>query len=188
LENLALIDPYEFSELRRQMANLVSMCEVIEVEKSKVRVRGTGGVESGFLPVLSSKTGESYVFSALEIGEKVVVLASGDLNSGFVIGSFFKKTSDPEGAFIRHFKDGTHISYDETTHELTIKANGKVSISCDSAELKAKDIKINSESKIDINGPSGITLNQGKGAIVTTECNCLITGTPHLSKVLKVKA
>lgn len=191
-----MLDEFHIAEMRRQLANLVSLCEVVEVNKSRVKVKTADGITSEFLPVLSSKASKTAFFSELEVGERVLVIAAHDLDSGFVVGSFFAKDTEPDGSFSKRFSDGTELSYDEKTSALKVKvkksisieAKGPITVKAKAVTVEAEKVEINGKSTVDINGETGITLNQGKGALVTTLCNCLITGTPHASTVLNVKA
>lgn len=198
-----MIDPYEFAEMRRVLSNLISVGKVVEVQKSRVRVSVNDEFETDYLPVMCNKAGENKSFSELEEGEQVLILAPSDINQGFVIGSLFKKDQEPQGKNTMQFKDGTVIKYDEESKtvvidgkNLTFKVSGNAAISAknatveakEKAEVKGKNVSVKGESKVEIKGGE-IELNKKKGGmVVTTMCNCLITGTPHVSTVTNVKA
>lgn len=73
----------------------------------------------------------------------------------------------------RTYSDGTTISYDTDTHELKVNAKGTITIVCKKAIIKSDSIDLGDE---------------GGGGVVTTQCICPFTGSPHPQGSNKIKA
>ena len=99
----------------------------------------------------------------------------GEANGGIILrGIFNKECKEQEGASdfkeIISYEDGVEFSYDTKNSTLEINSPKQISISCQNAFIAAQRVEIDSPS---------IDLGLGGAGVVTTECICAFTGSPH---------
>ncbi|WP_295700798.1 hypothetical protein [Helicobacter japonicus] len=147
---------------------------IIEVDKSKVRVEYTN-TKSDFVPYLQVSNAFKTHYSPPQVGE-VVILFKLD-NTGFVIGSIFPQSAYShlqENTESINYADGTSICYQDGA--LQVKSLKQLNIVCKKATINAESITLGGESASDL------------GGVVTGECICPFTGSPHAEFSKKVKA
>ncbi|PZT47238.1 baseplate assembly protein [Helicobacter valdiviensis] len=154
------------------MNELGIICEVKE-HLAKVKI---GDLVTDFLPVFQSLTNSYAVsFSPLRVGEQVLVIpVRGDLNSGVILRGLYqtkhKAKNTDTNTFNIDFEDGTHLEYNSKSSTLKLDVVKDINITCINANIKAQSVKVDSPS---------IDLGLGGAGVVTTECICAFTGSPH---------
>ncbi len=166
-------------EILNLLKNLLTIGTIVETKseegKALARVNICGRV-SDFLPVLSFANSYKKHYIPARIGEQVLVLAPyGEANGGIILrGIFNKECKEQEGASdfkeIISYEDGVEFSYDTKNSTLEINSPKQISISCQNAFIAAQRVEIDSAS---------IDLGLGGAGVVTTECICAFTGSPH---------
>ncbi|EAK5645208.1 phage baseplate assembly protein V [Campylobacter coli] len=154
------------------MNELGIICNIKD-NKAKVAI---GEMVTDFLSVFQSLANSYAVsFSPLRIGEQVLVIpVRGDLNSGVILRGLYQekhraKNTD-ENTFNIDFEDGTHLEYNSKTSTLKLDVTKDINIVCINANIKADKVLVDSPS---------IDLGFGGKGVVTTECICAFTGSPH---------
>lgn len=143
----------------------------------KVVFEDRDGLTSAELPVLTLCAANNKFYSLPDVGTTVVCLLAGNsaqTGTGFVIGSRFHDKSEPNADSIDKtkldFSDGTSIEYDRSSHELTIKCEGKITI-----EAK-DDITVKSDKKITFDAKDEIVFSGQKGYTLTATENVILKG------------
>lgn len=161
------------------MLRLSSVSKVDEEGRSLVKLDLGDGLESDWVPLLQVSTPQCTVWVAPKVGEQVVLLSpSGEAGQGLALrGIFWKgrpepKKASPDNAVVE-FSDGTEIVYDVSDSSFQIKAQGKVSIECENAEVKAGG-------EVHIDSPKIKLGKTATGKVVTTDCICSFTGAVHM--------
>ena len=122
-----------------------------------------------FLPVFQTHANSYAVsFSPIRVGEQVLVLPVHDeLNSGVVLRGLYQssyKTDATDKKVHISFEDGIKMSYDSSSSCLEISSPKLINITCDNANVKAKNVMVEA-SDTTIKSPSikllGNTLIQG---------------------------
>ncbi|WP_300827090.1 phage baseplate assembly protein V [Helicobacter sp. UBA3407] len=166
-------------EILQTLKNLIAVGTICETKseesKALARVNLCGRV-SDFLPILSFANSYKRHFIPARIGEQVLVLSPyGETNGGIILrGIFNQECKENEGANdtkeILTYEDGVSFSYDSKTSTLKVDSPKQINISCQNASITAQ--------KVEIDSPS-IDLGLGGAGVVTTECTCAFTGSPH---------
>lgn len=166
-------------EILNLLKNLLTIGTIVETKsqegKALARVNLCGRV-SDFLPILNFANSFKQHYIPARIGEQVLVLAPyGEANGGIILrGIFNKECKENEGASdfkeIITYEDGVEFSYDIKSSTLEINSPKQINISCQNALLRAQQVSIDSPS---------IDLGLGGAGVVTTECICAFTGSPH---------
>lgn len=114
----------------RLLANIVQLGVVEQADPSNAvaRVR-IGGVLTGWLPMLTQRSGPDRCWWPFEAGEQVCVLApSGNLTNGVILGAVwsgaYPANGDAAGLWRQSFADGAVIEYDRNTHHLRLQLGG----------------------------------------------------------------
>lgn len=131
------------------------------------------GVVTDFMTYVGSFGAFNQHFLPPVVGEQVLVVKFED--SGLYLGFSIPpiQTDAPSNAESITYSDGTTISYDTDTHELKVNAKDTITIVCKKAIIKSDSIDLGDE---------------GGGGVVTTQCICPFTGSPHPQGSNKVKA
>nr|DAM94015.1 MAG TPA: baseplate assembly protein V [Caudoviricetes sp.] len=144
----------------------VGIISEVRDDRAKVAI---GSMVTDFLPVFQAHTNSYAVsFSPIRVGEQVLVLPVHDeLNSGVVLRGLYQsshKTDATDKKVHISFEDGIKMSYDSSSSCLEISSPKLISISCDNANVKAKNVMVEA-SDTTIKSPSikllGNTLIQG---------------------------
>ena len=144
----------------------VGIISEVRADRAKVAI---GSMVTDFLPVFQAHTNSYAVsFSPIRVGEQVLVLPVHDeLNSGVVLRGLYQsahKTDATDKKVHISFEDGTKMSYDSSSSCLEISSPKLINITCDNANVKAKNVMVEA-SDTTIKSPSikllGNTLIQG---------------------------
>lgn len=141
---------------------------ISEVRNDRAKV-AIGSMVTDFLPVFQAHANSYAVsFSPIRVGEQVLVLPVHDeLNSGVVLRGLYQssyKTDATDKKVHISFEDGINMSYDSSSSCLEISSPKLINITCDNANVKAKNVMVEANDTT-IKSPSikllGNTLIQG---------------------------
>ena len=141
---------------------------ISEVRDDRATV-AIGSMVTDFLPVFQAHANSYAVsFSPIRVGEQVLVLpVHNELNSGVVLRGLYQssyKTDATDKKVHISFEDGIKMSYDSSSSCLEISSPKLINITCDNANVKAKNVMVEA-SNTTIKSPSikllGNTLIQG---------------------------
>lgn len=141
---------------------------ISEVRNDRAKV-AIGSMVTDFLPVFQAHANSYAVsFSPIRVGEQVLVLPVHDeLNSGVVLRGLYQssyKTDATDKKVHISFEDGIKMSYDSSSSCLEISSPKLINITCDNANVKAKNVMVEA-SDTTIKSPSikllGNTLIEG---------------------------
>lgn len=144
----------------------VGIISEVRADRAKVAI---GSMVTDFLPVFQAHANSYAVsFSPIRVGEQVLVLPVHDeLNSGVVLRGLYQsshKTGATDKKVHVSFEDGIKMSYDSSSSCLEISSPKLINITCDNANVKAKNVMVEA-SDTTIKSPSikllGNTLIQG---------------------------
>lgn len=120
---------YDVSELNRQIANLVRIGTVAELDEANARVKlSVSGLTTDWLPWSAARAGKTRTWSPPQVGEQVVMLSPfGDMGQAVIIGSLFSDT-DPAPAASKDqettvYPDGASVDHNSATHVTTVTLN-----------------------------------------------------------------
>ena len=119
---------------------------ISEVRNDRAKV-AIGSMVTGFLPVFQAHANSYAVsFSPIRVGEQVLVLPVHDeLNSGVVLRGLYQssyKTDATDKKVHINFEDGIKMSYDSSSSCLEISSPKLINITCDNANVKAKNVMV----------------------------------------------
>ncbi|WP_103558418.1 phage baseplate assembly protein V [Campylobacter concisus] len=144
----------------------VGIISEVRDDRAKVAI---GSMVTDFLPVFQAHANSYAVsFSPIRVGEQVLVLPVHDeLNSGVVLRGLYQsshRTDATDKKVHISFEDGIKMSYDSSSSCLEISSPKLINITCDNANVKAKNVMVEA-SDTTIKSPSikllGNTLIQG---------------------------
>ncbi|MDF7673546.1 phage baseplate assembly protein V [Acetobacteraceae bacterium ESL0709] len=129
-----------------QLANLARLGVISAVQGDRARVK-IGATETDLLPFMLRRAAEDYEWWQPSLGEQVIVLSLwGDPSQGVILGAVAQDTFPPpaEGMiWAKRFRDGTVLSYDPESHNLTVNAEASpITIICHNATLKANAVTL----------------------------------------------
>ena len=119
---------------------------ISEVRKDRAKV-AIGSMVTDFLPVFQAHANSYAVsFSPIRVGEQVLVLPVHDeLNAGVVLRGLYQsshKTDATDKKVHISFEDGIKMSYDSSSSCLEISSPKLINITCDNANVKAKNVMV----------------------------------------------
>ena len=125
---------------------LIEIATISEVSGDKARV-AVGSMVTDFLPVFQACANSFAVsFSPIRAGEQVLVLpVRGNLNSGVILRGLYQSAykEEPTDKKVRvSFEDGVSMSYDTASSTLEIAAPKQINITCENANLNAKNVAV----------------------------------------------
>ena len=144
----------------------VGIISEVRDDRAKVAI---GSMVTDFLPVFQAHANSYAVsFSPIRVGEQVLVLpVHNELNSGVVLRGLYQssyKTDATDKKVHISFEDGIKMSYDSSSSCLEISSPKLINITCDNANVKAKNVMVEA-SDTTIKSPKikllGNTLIQG---------------------------
>lgn len=132
-------------EMGRQLANLVRVGKILQLDEANARVKvSTAGLTTDWLPWGAARAGTTRKGSMPSIGEQVMLFSPfGDLSQAVVGFSLYQDdhpapttSKDQETAV---FPDGTAVEYDSASNTLTVTVAGagNVIINCKVATVNA---------------------------------------------------
>ncbi|WP_314300458.1 phage baseplate assembly protein V [Campylobacter showae] len=124
----------------------IEVATISEVSGDKARV-AVGSMVTDFLPVFQACANSFAVsFSPIRAGEQVLVLpVRGNLNSGVILRGLYQSAhkEEPTDKKVRvSFEDGVSMSYDTASSTLEIKSPKSINITCENANLNAKNVTV----------------------------------------------
>ena len=144
----------------------VGIISEVRDDRAKVAI---GSMVTDFLPVFQAHANSYAVsFLPIRVGEQVLVLPVHDeLNSGVVLRGLYQsshRTDATDKKVHISFEDGIKMSYDSSSSCLEISSPKLINITCDNANVKAKNVMVEA-SDTTIKSPSikllGNTLIEG---------------------------
>lgn len=119
---------------------------ISEVRNDRAKV-AIGSMVTDFLPVFQAHANSYAVsFSPIRVGEQVLVLPVHDeLNSGVVLRGLYQsshKTDATDKKIHISFEDGIKMSYDSSSSCLEISSPKLINITCNNANVKAKNVMV----------------------------------------------
>ena len=172
-------DDFEITELNRRLANLIRLGKVEEIDLAAARVKvRIGELLTAPLPWLTQKAGADKSWWAPEVGEQIVVFSpSGDPAQGVVLGAIFQQAFPPPEASARKLYQEVGNGADIKTPTRTIIGDlmvmGNVTVTGD-MEVSGK-----------VSQGGGVGSPNG---VVTGECICHFSGSPHGDISVNVEA
>jgi phage baseplate assembly protein V len=153
-------------ELERQLANMVRIGTVAELDVANARVKmDVGGLTTDWLPWGESRAGATRTWSAPRKGEQRAVFAPyGDTGQAFV-GPALYQDDHPAPAGSQDlettvYPDGTKVEHDSgsNTYTITVAGSANVVINCKHATINAtEDATVNTKTAT-INGSTKVEL------------------------------
>lgn len=136
---------YGLGEVQRQLANLVRIGKVAELDEANARVKlSVSGLTTDWLPWGAARAGKTRTWSPPQVGEQVVMVSPfGDMGQAVVIGSLFSDSSAAPAASKDQettvYPDGSTVDYNSATNTMTVTvaAGGNVVINCQVATVNA---------------------------------------------------
>lgn len=171
-------DKYEIADLRRRLSNLlrIGTISAVSYKEAVARVK-IGDLETTWLPWLL-RDGDDKAWHGVDLNEQVLVLSPcGDLNQGLILSSVYKEPiSDDGNLLLWRFKDGSIISFNRSSGELSAQITGNAAIvSQKSITADAKVSAVIKSPKIILDGDVEITKS------LTIAQNLTTSGTVSLS-------
>ena len=122
----------------------VGIISEVRDDRAKVAI---GSMVTDFLPVFQAHANSYAVsFSPIRVGEQVLVLPVHDeLNSGVVLRGLYQsshRTDATDKKVHISFEDGIKMSYDSSSSCLEISSPKLINITCDNANVKAKNVMV----------------------------------------------
>ena len=120
----------------------IGIISEVRADRAKVAI---GSMVTDFLPVFQAHANSYAVsFSPIRVGEQVLVLPVHDeLNAGVVLRGLYQsshKTDATDKKVHISFEDGIKMSYDSSSSCLEISSPKLINITCDNANVKAKNV------------------------------------------------
>ncbi|MDE1170924.1 MAG: phage baseplate assembly protein V [Verrucomicrobium sp.] len=165
----------KISDNDRRLACMIRPGLVSQVDyvNALVRVK-LGDAESAWLPWLVTRAAGDRTWSALEVGEQVLVLSpSGDTRMGYVLGSIYRASfpapASSADVSTTVYGDGASVSYDRAAHAYSIDVPGGGTVKATAgdayAEVASEKVTLAvGSSKIEVSS-SGIVLTCGGTAL-----------------------
>lgn len=149
------------AELERQLANLIRIGVVAELDEANARVKmDVGGLITDWIPFQAARAGATRIWSAPRPGEQMIVFAPYGDSGQAVAGVSIYQEEHPAPANskdVEHtvYPDGTTVDYNSASNTLTVTVagNAKVIINC-------KEATVNAETSVTLNTPD--TFCKGK--------------------------
>lgn len=120
---------YELGELNRQVANLVRVGKILELDEANARVKvSTAGLTTDWLPWGAARAGKTRQWSPPQVGEQVLIASPyGDMGQAVVIGSLYQDDSPAPAASKDQetivYPDGAKVDHNSASHVTTMTLN-----------------------------------------------------------------
>lgn len=181
---------FEYSESLRRQSSQFLFGEIEEVLSGGFyRVRTDDNLLTAPVPQLRPNGEGTIFFSALSVGEQVLIMAPfGDLSLGVIAGSIPRRAvinDRPLSQSEWTFKDGNQITYDHESKEMVIRVKGgKVRVLSEGGEVFISSPKVSIEaSAVEIKGNVSVTGNVSASGGITGEGGLTIKGELKASSV-----
>ena len=135
----------------------IEVATISDVSGDKAKV-AVGSMVTDFLPVFQACANSFAVsFSPIRAGEQVLILpVRGSLNSGVILRGLYQSAhkEEPTDKKVRvSFEDGVSMSYDTASSTLEIAAPKQINITCENANLNAKNVAVTANDTV-VKSPS----------------------------------
>lgn len=146
---------YELSEMGRQMANIIRIGTVAELDPATARVKvSTSGLTTDWLPWSASRAGNTRTWSPPRVGEQVIIASPfGDMGQAAVIGSLFSDSKPAPATSQDHettvYPDGSTVDYNSASNTLTVTVAGAGNV-----VINCKQATINAETSVTLDTPA----------------------------------
>ena len=145
---------YEVGELQRQLANLIRVGVISELDEANAKVKiKVAGLTSTWLPWGTSRAGSTRTVCMPSPGEQVLVFSPYGDTAQAVVGHSIFQDAHPSPATSKDkpttvYPDGSTVEYDSASNTLTVTVAGagNVIINC-------KNATVNAETKLLVNTP-----------------------------------
>lgn len=145
---------YEVGELQRQLANLIRVGVIAELDEENARVKvKVAGLTSAWLPWGTSRAGSTRTVCMPSPGEQVLVFSPYGDTAQAVVGHSIFQDAHPAPSVSKDkpttiYPDGSTVEYDSVSNTLTVTVAGagNVIINC-------KNATVNAETKLQVNTP-----------------------------------
>lgn len=138
---------FDLSEVTRQIANLVRIGRVAQLDEANARVKlDVAGLQTDWLPWSAMRAGKTRSWSAPQVGEQVILASPyGDLGQAVILGSLFSdenpapaQSKDQETIL---YPDGAKQDYNSAAHTylLDVPAGGKITLRCGPSSIELSD-------------------------------------------------
>lgn len=175
------MNEFQFNDLLRRVAALITVGKIAEVDDDKARARvQVGDVLTDWRPWSVGMAALDRSWSAPEPGEQVILISpSGDLRQAIIIGSLYQ-TVYPAPASDKNIRriewqDGTFVEYNRSTKELKAHSEGKIVADA------VGDIEAIAQGNINASASGSLTAEAGgtatlKAPSIVLDGNVLIKG------------
>ncbi len=137
-------------EITDRLMNVIRVGQIFAADQEKMLVRvRSGGLETGWLRVLSERAGNIKKRSPLDTGETVVIFSPmGDTAQGIVLRGLSTANNPPPDTDpdkeSHVFSDGLKVTYDRNKEEILFECRS-CKISCDDFSVSCKTASISNE-------------------------------------------
>lgn len=151
---------YDLGELQRQMANLLRVGKVVELDAVNARVKvSAAGLVTDWLPWGAGRAGQTRQWSPPQVGEQVIIASPyGDLSQAVVMGSLFQDGSPAPAASKDQettvYPDGAMQDYNSagSAYTLQVPAGGVIRLAVGGSVLEITSAGITlTAPRIDLN-------------------------------------
>lgn len=145
---------YELGEISRQLAAMMRIGRVSELDESSARVKvKSGAITTDWLPWAAARAGTTRSTSMPTVGEQVMVFSPfGDSSQG-VVGFSLYQDSSPAASTSKDieatdYPDGSRVEYNSASNTLTVTVSGSGNV-----VINCKQATVNAETSITLNTP-----------------------------------
>lgn len=182
---------FQNENVQELLSGLIKIGEVSSVDETKCTARvvfdDDDSVISYELPILQRNTLENKDYQTVHVGEDVVcVFLPNGQEDGFIIGSFYAGEVTPPASSkdIRTvvFADGSKVTYDRSSHSLTVEIDGTTIVADRSRVAVASPDEIKNDSTtVTVSGSAKVNINGGASVNITTPALNLNVGGTTMS-------
>lgn len=182
---------FQDENVQEFLSGLIKIGEVSSVDEAKCTARvvfdDDDSVISYELPILQRNTLENKDYQTVHVGEDVlcVFLPNGQ-EEGFIIGSFYAGEVRPPASSKDTrtvvFSDGSKVTYDRSSHSLTVEIGGTTIVADRSRVAVASPDEIKNDSTtVTVTGSATVNINGGASVNITTPALNLNVGGTTMS-------
>ncbi|NNC24261.1 phage baseplate assembly protein V [Salinisphaera sp. USBA-960] len=152
------------AEIRRQLANLIRIGTIAEVDHAAARARfADGDLLTDWLPWLSPRAGTTRDWDPPTTGEQALLLApSGETRLGILVTGIYRDAhpapDDDPATHRRVYPDGAVIEYDHAAHHLraTIPGSAQIHTDASAAVDAGDDVTVDTPTQVVVTAPQSI--------------------------------
>jgi len=166
-------------ETCRRLSNLVRLGTISAVDLARARCRvNSDGNQTGWLPWLTPRAGQSIEWSAPSVGEQVILLSAEGVMTGAVVvrGLYCDSFPPPAAAANIHltvYPDGARVQYDHAAHALTaiLPSGGTATLTASGGITLNGPLTVNGDTVI--NGQTQINGNASVSQVLTAQTDVI---------------